>query len=520
MKTILILLLFSASAYGQYQNIMISNVSSPNEPTICINPKNPNEIVGGANINSVYRSMNGGLNWTRIVLTSSLYGVWGDPCVIVDTNEVFYYFHLSNPPGGSWIDRIVCQKSTNAGLNWSNPGTYTYLNPPKKQDKEWAVVDPRNNHIYVTWTEFDSYGSSNPNDTSRILFAKSTDSGDTWINVRRLDKLGGDCVDEDNTVEGAVPTVGPNGEIYVSWSGPLVRNSQFGIFFNKSTDGGETWLNEPAYITDQPGGWDFLIPGITRCNGFPITACDISGGEFNGNIYINWTDQRNGTNDTDVWFMKSSDGGNTWSNVKRVNDDPAGRHQFLTWMTIDQKTGVIYFVFYDRRSYTNNQTDVYIAKSTDGGETFENIKISATPFVPVAGFFGDYSNISAVNGMVRPIWTRMDGSNPSIWTAIIDFTTEVETVSEFLPVEYRLEQNFPNPFNPITTINYQLPITNYVSLKIYDILGKEVTVLVDGNMTPGKHSESWDASGFASGVYYYRLTAGEFTQTRKLILLR
>jgi hypothetical protein len=505
---------------------MISSASSPNEPAICINPKNPNEIVGGANINSVYRSTNGGFNWTRIVLTSSTYGVWGDPCVIVDTNQVFYYFHLSNPSSGNWIDRIVCQKSTNAGLNWNNPGSYTYLDPSKQQDKEWAVVNPRNNHIYVTWTEFDSYNSSLPTDSSRIRFAKSTDSGESWISVRRLDKLGGDCIDEDNTVEGAVPTVSPDGDIYVSWSGPLVRNSQFGIFFNKSTDGGNTWLNEPMYLLDQPGGWDFSIPGISRCNGFPVTVCDISGGAYNGNIYINWTDQRNGTNDTDVWFIKSTDGGNTWSEIKKVNDDPPGKHQFLTWMTVDQKTGIIYFVFYDRRNYSDNQTDVFIAKSTDGGETFENIKISANPFLPFGGFFGDYSNISAYDGMVRPIWTRMDINTPSIWTAIIDFPTEIEPTFQVLQDNYNLYQNYPNPFNPSTTINYSLIINSDVSLKVFDQLGKEVVILVSEAQIPGRYSVDFNTSGLSSGIYFYKLTATDkngkvnFSQTKKMVLLR
>src|SRR5690606_37248758 len=164
-------------------------------------------------------------NWTRTTMTSP-YGVWGDPCIVIDTNGHYYYFHLSNPPGGSWIDRIVCQKSTNGGVTWSNATYFGLRSPAKAEDKEWAVVDRTNNYIYVSWTEFDDYGSSSQSDSSRIWFVRSTDAGATWTSERRLDKLGGDCVDEDNTVEGAVPTVGPNGEIYDAWSGPLVRNTR------------------------------------------------------------------------------------------------------------------------------------------------------------------------------------------------------------------------------------------------------------------------------------------------------
>ena len=121
------------NAQSSYINVMISNQNAPEEVTICINPKNTNQVVGGANIYSYYYSSNAGFNWTRGTLTNSSWGVWGDPAVIVDTNGAFYYFHLSNTStnqGGYWIDRIVCQKSTDAGMTWSNPGSYTYFNPP------------------------------------------------------------------------------------------------------------------------------------------------------------------------------------------------------------------------------------------------------------------------------------------------------------------------------------------------------------------------------------------------------
>lgn len=169
----------------------------------------------------------------------------------------------------------------------------------------------------------DEYFSPNPNDSSYIMFTRSTNGGQSFSNPFRICEVAGDAIDSSNTVEGAVPCVGPNGEIYVSWSGPL------GIVFDKSTDGGLTWLDNDIFVTTQPGGWTFSIPGMMRCNGFPVTTCDISGGPNNGTIYINWSDQRNGSDDTDIWFIKSTDGGNTWSSVKRVNDDPPGKHQFF-----------------------------------------------------------------------------------------------------------------------------------------------------------------------------------------------
>lgn len=85
-----------------FQNIMISNIQAPEEPSICINPKNLNQVVAGANLNSYYYSSNGGLNWTRGVLVDNQNGVYGDPCIIADTSGNFYYFHLADPPGSPW----------------------------------------------------------------------------------------------------------------------------------------------------------------------------------------------------------------------------------------------------------------------------------------------------------------------------------------------------------------------------------------------------------------------------------
>jgi hypothetical protein len=419
-KLFIIIACICTPVLSQFPNIRVSSVSSndPEEVSIAINPANPMNLAAGANINYYYYSTNGGQSWTQGRLSSS-YGVWGDPVVTYDANGNLFFGHLSNPPSpGYWIDRIVVQKSTNGGQTWDN-GVGIGFSPPKKnQDKEWLIADWTNsqyrNNVYMGWTEFDRYGSSSVLDSTRILFSRTTDAGATWSSPVRMSDHGGNCIDEDETVEGAVPAVGPNGEVYLAWSGPL------GIMFDKSTDGGVTWGTD-IFVTSQPGGWDYAIPGIYRANGLPITACDISNSPFRGNVYVQWTDQRNGTGNTDAFIIKSTDGGTTWGNVVRVNNDTTTRHQFFSWMTVDPMTGVVYVCFYDRRNTTGNATDFYVAKSTDGGETFSNFKVSDSSFTPTSSiFFGDYSCIAALNGKVYPIWMRLDGSKLSVWTAPFD----------------------------------------------------------------------------------------------------
>ncbi|MEW6509813.1 MAG: glucoamylase family protein [Bacteroidota bacterium] len=89
-----------------------------------------------------------------------------------------------------------------------------------------------------------------------------------------------------------------------------------------------------------------------------------------------------------------------------------------------------------------------------------------------------------------------------------------------VPLSYRLEQNFPNPFNPVTTIRYEVPSQSIVTLAVYDLLGREVALLLDGEQTAGVHRATFDATGLASGVYVYRIRAGVFTASRTMVLLK
>jgi photosystem II stability/assembly factor-like uncharacterized protein len=415
--TAMVLMAISTSLLAQ-KNILIHQEAdqayAPCEPSIAIDPKNTDRMVAGSVLNNVYHSKDGGLSWEKDELTSSL-GVYGDPCIIADDKHRFYYFHLSNPSGEGWanddiLDRIVCQRSSKNLKKWSD-GSGIGLNASKDQDKEWAAWDPINKRLVVTWTQFDKYGDTNPSCRSNILLSTSK-NGKTWTQPITISSTSGDCIDESETAEGAVPAIDNEGNILVSWS----LNGK--LFFNKIRfENPTSYEAKECIIVDKGADWAFDIPGIGRANGMPITAYD----KNSGNIYVNWADQRNGANDTDIWMIKSTDGGTTWSERIRVNDDAPGKHQFFTWMTVDQSSGYIYCVFYDRRNHTGTKTDVYLAISKDGGLTFENRKISESSFDPSKDvFFGDYNNISAVNGVVRPIWTRNDNGKLSIWTAIVN----------------------------------------------------------------------------------------------------
>ena len=515
------------------QNICIDSTNEPEEVSIALNPKSPNQMVAGANIVNFYFSKDTGYTWRHGIMKSP-YGVYGDPLLLCDTAGSFYFFHLSNPPNGSWIDRMVCQKSTNGGFSWSK-GSFVGLDSQKtehepidvldsgrsligqhayeakNQDKPGAVIDfshsQYRNHIYLSWTEFDKYDSHKPGDSSRILFSQSDDAGISWTKPIRLDNYGGDCLDGDNTDEGAVPCVGPEGEVYDAWAGPE------GLLFKRSFDGGKTWSEHEIKVAPIIGGWDYNVPGIFRSNGLPVTCCDLSNGPNRGTIYISWSDQRNGSDNTNIWFVRSTDKGETWSQPLRINNDTNTSQHFITWMTIDPVTGYLYSLFYDRREHKSDTTDVYMAVSTDGGSNFINFRVNDNSFVPTqADFFGDYISVTAYDGIVRPIWMQMNKHKLAAYTTIInpgDLDMAIYTPPGPLANNVGCEAG---PNNSSVWFTFNLQHMEFVSLCLLDINGNNVyTIYTDKVLDEGDHEYVLDTKSckLPAGVYCYKLKTSE-----------
>jgi hypothetical protein len=93
-------------------------------------------------------------------------------------------------------------------------------------------------------------------------------------------------------------------------------------------------------------------------------------------------------------------------------------------------------------------------------------------------------------------------------------------LTERVPKEFRLEQNYPNPFNTLTNISFSIPLRSFVSLKVFDALGREVTTLLSEDLSAGTYSQQWNATGLLSGICFYRLQASNYCETKQLVLLR
>ncbi|HQZ39915.1 MAG TPA: sialidase family protein [Vicinamibacterales bacterium] len=314
------------------------------------------------------------------------------------------------------------------GVTWEPPVTVIdHRNTVMPfEDKPWVVVDrtaasPHRGNVYIAWTRFDVYGSTDPEHRSTIWFARSRDGGRSFQPTNGISDDTGDAKDSDGTLEEAVPAVGPEGQVYVVWAGPR------GLSFDRSDDGGWTFGTD-RLIGTLAAGWDLPVPGVERHNGMPATSVDLSSGPNRGSLYVNYIDERDG--DTDVFLLISRDGGDSWGTPVRVNDDPKGAVQMFTWMAVDPTDGSIDVVFHDRRGLSGTMTGVTLARSIDGGRTFVNHAVPVEPFdcCAASGFVGDYNGLDAYGGRVVAVFPVIAGGQQRIMAASMRFRSGTQTL--------------------------------------------------------------------------------------------
>jgi hypothetical protein len=410
---------------GQAPDHFVARVSDdsairPAEASIAINPANRDHIVAvslqamkpGSPVrlsNFSYTSIDGGRTWRTVAAPNTHHRVHGDDAVTIGRDGTIYHSYIAfdgiRVPRPDRASSGIYIRTSRDGIAWNDPvAVIDHLNTANPiEDKPWVGVDdadesPHRGNVYVAWTRFDVYGSDDPSHESHIWFARSRDGARTFTPPIQVSDSPGDARDSDGTVEGVVPSVGVNGEVYVAWAGPK------GLVFDRSLDGGYTFGSDTV-IGTMPGGWDIPLPGITRHNGMPVTAVDHSRGPNRGAVYVNWIDERNG--DADVFLASSRDAGETWSSPVRVNDDPKGnkRPQLFTWVAVDPSDGSINVVFLDRRDTAGAHNAITVARSTDGGKTFVNHRVNRPPFASNDKvFYGDYLGIDAHGGRVAAIY--------------------------------------------------------------------------------------------------------------------
>ena len=318
------------------------------------------------------------------------------------------------------------------------------------------------------------------------------------------------------------------------------------VYFKQSTDDGATFGAEqqiyvPNYVSGDSMG-AIRDVDITYLNGEPCVVFGIALQDGTGNYFPNgpakiqfWSPNINGGNPVTVDSLE----GTTGSGNGNVNDV----FVCVTRASIGRSAdgNALYIAYNKARSDTSelgvNYFDVYFTYSSDGGATW----VTPVPVTNQSGPLRDcrYVAISPTNDFMvnGPHYAYMLYQADSIAgssvngagfsfahimfaKATITDPIGVKNIGNNIPGSYQLYQNYPNPFNPTTKIKFDLPKNGFVNLKVYDILGREVAVLVNQELQAGSKEYEFNAVNLPSGVYFYKLKAGDFTATKKLVLVK
>ena len=314
-------------------------------------------------------------------------------------------------------------------------------------------------------------------------FFRSTDNGNNWV---QLHADSGDyftCLDINSTdviflgtYNGVVRSIdnGDNLE-QTGWNNyveDLIISSSDFIFIEsgfvyRSTDNGQIWTNASTGLTN------------TGINAFAFNSYDhIFAGTAapDGGVFIS-------TNNGDNWgvtgysFLNETDSVVTAIGISSANDIFIGTFGY----------GALY--------------------STNNGDSWEKINSG----LPIESLI--YSFIVNIDGYI------LAGTSMGIFRSL-EPVVSIEDITFDMPISFSLGQNYPNPFNPSTTIEFTLPKSENVELKVYNILGKEVATLVSNKLNQGNHTYTFDGMNLASGIYYYQLVAGDYREIKKMILIK
>ena len=412
-------------------NVDVSNECGPQSETfITLNPSNPQFLTAGAN--EIFRlpmrgyfSSDGGSSWGGVDLPlppplsgthDTLFG--SDPSLAFDTKgNVFYSYIVVFFGHGAGVNgtEMAVARSTDGGQTYPQVNFFSFQSGKDHfNDKPMIAADTNPNssfrdNVYVGW-DAASGGSS----AGGIRLARSSDHGQSFL-VTRVDNPNGP-----GQGIGAVPFVGPNGEVYVAWN-DIKANT---IAFNRSFDGGITW-GQATVISSKSVPFEIPLPAQSFRGALIYPACDAdrSNGPNRGHLYCAWMDQSAG-GVADIFLSSSGDQGATWSGARAVPDPlsfPVDR--FNHWLSVDPMTGDVNLSFYDTRNDQTGsrfQTDVFFTRSTDGGATFlsPNVRVTTASSnehdcngtFPCTGIdygnqYGDYEGLVSFNGVSHPIWT-------------------------------------------------------------------------------------------------------------------
>ncbi len=394
-------------------------------------------------LGAVYKTTNGGDNWTSIMNLGFPYYWYGVDALTSDTVVISGFNNQGN------INSGVVRWSYDGGTTWTDD---IILHIPNGVG--WL------SHIHF----FDSRRGIVSAEFSGGIHYTSTGGKDTtsWEYVQVNSDLGWFSGNIDTDTSGNVFTTG--------------------YHFARSSDFGVTWTSGPPADNVFDGGVDFLDSLLTGLTGGGQISAPVSG-----------------------WAHKTSDGGVTWSQRLYAFPYPVRAVKLFDDTLALAFGGNLY----------DEAGGIYV--TADGGLNWDlDVNTSAEMF--------SYDIVNSTPDSLT-IWAAGSTGGGTGFTGKLYRTSRgtpvgVNETKNQLPSAFQLYQNYPNPFNPATTINYSLPWESTVILKVFDILGNEIVVLVNEEKPAGQYEVTWSAGALPSGVYFYQIRAGNFVEIKKMTLLK
>jgi hypothetical protein len=485
-----------------------------NEPSIAIDPTNPNRIIIGwrqfDDINNDFRqagyafSTDAGNSWTFPGPIDA--GIFrSDPVLDSDANGNFYYNSLG-VDGGMHCD---VYKIDDGGVAWDS-GTYAYGG-----DKQWMRIDKTdgigegNNYSFWSSSYSDCSGS----------FTRSTNYGDSYEN----------CISVDGDPRWGTLAVGKEGELYIAGTGlypiTLIKSSN-------AKDSGQsvTWdFTKSVDLNGYISVWDDINPvGLV---GQVWVATDISTGVGEGNVYVMASVRRTSSTDpADVMFARSTDGGNSFEAPIRINTDTSqSNYQWLGTMAIapNGRIDIIWLDTRDAPSASPHHSALYYSFSIDQGDTWSENQQVSDYFDPHIGYpqqqkMGDYFDMKSDNDGAHLAWSNTLNGGEDVYYSHI--TPDILSVEDAINSKKLLSLNlYPNPFIEETTILYTLEKELNLTIDILDIFGNVVKTLKQGSYGKGHYKIKWEGKNdkgtkLTNALYFIRLKTEKNIITKKILL--
>lgn len=464
----------------------------------------------------IYRTTNGGTSWTQqsALADHAFYG-----CFAYDTANFYVVGTYQNTSG------TIC-KTVNGGLNWTYPvsGQYSPLRC-----------------VY-----FLNYLSGWAGGINTIL--RTTNSGSNWtfmnftgtvVSIRFIDGITGWVGTDDGkllktTNGGASFLSSINGYASSSLNSIQFPSTGTGYCANssivfKTTNSGSNWIPMETGVASDIEAMH--CPSISNlfCATFDGHVVYTNNG---GGTYNQFTATFRRSNLNKPITMNNTTFDTLTVSIPGYNSSILDVNVLIDTVVNHIDSNLIFILSHQGVS------DTVIYRAGGGGDNFIRTVLNDSATIPISAgvppFTGSYKpskplskfNYLPPNGQ----WIlRIKESQTGVRTGVIkswgitltyNVTISVKKISEIVPDNFELSQNYPNPFNPNTNIKYQIAKSKDVNLKVFDILGKEVATLVNEKQTPGVYEITFDGSKLPSGVYFYRLSTGDFSETKKMILIK